>query len=46
PCIEQLSIPIHHAGDKTVVGETFLSFALMNVHARAEGAKKHVAALR
>ncbi|GKA91081.1 hypothetical protein Tco_0812951 [Tanacetum coccineum] len=46
PCIEQLSIPIHHAGDKTVVGETSLSFALMNVHARAEGAKKHVAALR
>ncbi|GJX77179.1 hypothetical protein Tco_0323990 [Tanacetum coccineum] len=46
PCIEQLSIPIHHAGDKMVVGETSLSFALMNVHARAEGAKKHVAALR
>ncbi|GJV13621.1 hypothetical protein Tco_1355162 [Tanacetum coccineum] len=45
PCIEQLSVPIHHAGDKTVVGETSLSFALMNVHARAEGAKKHVAAL-
>ncbi|GJY24805.1 hypothetical protein Tco_0398463 [Tanacetum coccineum] len=22
PCLEQLSIPIHHAGDKTVVGET------------------------
>ncbi|GJS14558.1 hypothetical protein Tco_0409030 [Tanacetum coccineum] len=46
PCIEQLSIPIHHAGDKTPVGETSLSFALMNVHARAEGAKKHAAALR
>ncbi|GJR46421.1 hypothetical protein Tco_1314524 [Tanacetum coccineum] len=46
PCIEQLSIPIYHAGDKTAVGKTFLSFALMNVHARAEGAKKHVAALR
>ncbi|GJU54533.1 hypothetical protein Tco_1228247 [Tanacetum coccineum] len=46
PCIEQLSIPIHHAGDKTAVGETSLSFALMNVHARVEGAKKHVAALR
>ncbi|GJU73550.1 hypothetical protein Tco_1264955 [Tanacetum coccineum] len=46
PCIEQLSIPIHHAGDKTDVGETSLSFALMNVHARAEGAKKHVATLR
>ncbi|GJY01911.1 hypothetical protein Tco_0360063 [Tanacetum coccineum] len=46
PCIEQLSILIHHVGDKTAVGETSLSFALMNVHARAEGAKKHVAALR
>ncbi|GJX80196.1 hypothetical protein Tco_0328345 [Tanacetum coccineum] len=46
PCIEQLSIPIYHAGDKTAVGETSLSFALMNVHARAEGAKKHDAALR
>ncbi|GJV64621.1 hypothetical protein Tco_1475449 [Tanacetum coccineum] len=46
PCIEQLCIPIHHAGDKTAVGETSLSFALMNVHARAEGDKKHVAALR
>ncbi|GJX40552.1 hypothetical protein Tco_0255542, partial [Tanacetum coccineum] len=46
PCIEQLAIPIHHAGDKTAVGETSLSFALMNVHARAEGAKKHAAALR
>ncbi|GJX34234.1 hypothetical protein Tco_0245791 [Tanacetum coccineum] len=46
PCIEQLSIPIHHAGDKIVVGETSLSFAIMNVHARAEGAKKHAATLR
>ncbi|GJV71477.1 hypothetical protein Tco_1491472 [Tanacetum coccineum] len=46
PCIEQLSIPIHHAGDKTAIGETSLSFALMNMHARAEGAKKHTAALR
>ncbi|GJZ94447.1 hypothetical protein Tco_0666650 [Tanacetum coccineum] len=46
PCIEQLSIPIHHVGDNTAVGETSLSFALMNVHARAEGAKKHDAALR
>ncbi|GJZ99599.1 hypothetical protein Tco_0672150, partial [Tanacetum coccineum] len=46
PCIEQLSVPIHHAGDKTGVGETSLSFALMNVHARAEGAKKMAAALR
>ncbi|GJX16676.1 hypothetical protein Tco_0217508 [Tanacetum coccineum] len=46
PCIEQLYIPIHHAGDKTAVEETSLSFALMNVHAHAEGAKKLVAALR
>ncbi|GJZ09517.1 hypothetical protein Tco_0543800 [Tanacetum coccineum] len=46
PCIEQLSVPIHHTGDTTAVGETSLSFALMNVHARAEGAKKHAAALR
>ncbi|GKA55190.1 hypothetical protein Tco_0754139 [Tanacetum coccineum] len=46
PCLEQLTVPIHHAGDKTIVGETSLSFALMNVHNRAEGAKKHVAALR
>ncbi|GJW29258.1 hypothetical protein Tco_0046133 [Tanacetum coccineum] len=45
-CIEQLDIPIHHAGDKIVIGETSLSFALMNVHARAEGAKNHAAALR
>ncbi|GJZ66510.1 hypothetical protein Tco_0623206 [Tanacetum coccineum] len=45
PCIEQLSIPIHHADDKTAVGETSLSFALMNVHARAEGAKTHAVAL-
>ncbi|GJV28756.1 hypothetical protein Tco_1385204 [Tanacetum coccineum] len=46
PCIEQLSVPIHHAGDTTAVGETSMSFSLMNVHARAEGAKKHVADLR
>ncbi|GKD95973.1 hypothetical protein Tco_1379870 [Tanacetum coccineum] len=46
PCIEQLSIPIHHAGDKIVVGETSMSFAIMNVHARAEGAKMHAATLR
>ncbi|GJZ73032.1 hypothetical protein Tco_0637178 [Tanacetum coccineum] len=46
PHIKQLSIPIHHAGDKTAIGETSISFALMNVHARDEGARKHVAALR
>ncbi|GJS51746.1 hypothetical protein Tco_0625108 [Tanacetum coccineum] len=46
PCLEQLTVPIHHAGDKTIVGETSLSFALINVHNRVEGAKKHAAALR
>ncbi|GJT37769.1 hypothetical protein Tco_0937634, partial [Tanacetum coccineum] len=46
PCLEQLSVPIYHADIKTVVGETSLSFALLNVHTRAEGARKHVAALR
>ncbi|GKD80851.1 hypothetical protein Tco_1347690, partial [Tanacetum coccineum] len=46
PCIKQLFVPIHHAGDTTTIRETSLSFALMNVHARAEGAKKHDAALR
>ncbi|GJY06258.1 putative reverse transcriptase domain-containing protein [Tanacetum coccineum] len=46
PGMDDISIPIHHAGDKTVVGETSLSFALMNVHARADGAKKHAAGLR
>ncbi|GJZ03674.1 hypothetical protein Tco_0536949 [Tanacetum coccineum] len=49
--LEDRSFPLllfllHIAGDKTAVGETSLSFALMNVHARAEGAKKHAAALR
>ncbi|GJR88287.1 hypothetical protein Tco_0212298 [Tanacetum coccineum] len=46
PCIEQLSVPIYHADVNAVVGETSLSFALLNVHTRAEGAKKHAAALR
>ncbi|GJX94141.1 hypothetical protein Tco_0348727, partial [Tanacetum coccineum] len=46
PCLEQLSVPIHHSDDKAIIGETSLSFALLNVHSRAEGAKKHVAALR
>ncbi|GKF34177.1 hypothetical protein Tco_0107377, partial [Tanacetum coccineum] len=46
PCLEQLSVPIHHSADKAIVGETSLSFALLNVHSRVEGAKKHVAALR
>ncbi|GKB57897.1 hypothetical protein Tco_0914083, partial [Tanacetum coccineum] len=45
PCLEQLSVPIHHSADKAIVGETSLSFALLNVHSRAEGAKKHAAAL-
>ncbi|GJV69912.1 hypothetical protein Tco_1485421 [Tanacetum coccineum] len=46
PCLEQLSVPIYHADVKAVVGETSLSFALLNVHTRAEGAKKHAAGLR
>ncbi|GJZ02215.1 hypothetical protein Tco_0520176 [Tanacetum coccineum] len=46
PCLEQLSVPIYHANVKAVVGETSLSFALLNVHPRPEGAKKHAAALR
>ncbi|GJW70038.1 hypothetical protein Tco_0126955 [Tanacetum coccineum] len=46
PCLEQLSVPIYHADVNVVAGETSLSFALLNVHARAEGAKKHAAALR
>ncbi|GJT75882.1 hypothetical protein Tco_1042607 [Tanacetum coccineum] len=46
PCLEQLSVPIYHADIKTVVGETSLSFALLNVHTRAEGARKNAAALR
>ncbi|GKG49747.1 hypothetical protein Tco_0518521, partial [Tanacetum coccineum] len=45
PCIEQLSVPIYHADVNAVAGETSLSFALLNVHTRAEGAKKHAAAL-
>ncbi|GJT88456.1 hypothetical protein Tco_1070173 [Tanacetum coccineum] len=44
--MDELSIPIYHEGDKTTVGETSLSFALMNVHARAAGARKHAADLR
>ncbi|GJZ61426.1 hypothetical protein Tco_0617563 [Tanacetum coccineum] len=46
PCLKQLSVPIHHSDDKAIVGETSLSFAFLNVHSRAEGAKKHVVALR
>ncbi|GJZ74642.1 hypothetical protein Tco_0639107 [Tanacetum coccineum] len=46
PCLEQLSVPIYHADVNAVAGETSLSFALLNVHTRAEGAKKHAAALR
>ncbi|GJW03961.1 hypothetical protein Tco_1562817 [Tanacetum coccineum] len=43
--MDELSVPIHHVSDTTTVRETSLSFALINVHARTEGAKKHVAAL-
>ncbi|GJW81017.1 hypothetical protein Tco_0144992 [Tanacetum coccineum] len=46
PCLEQLSVPIYHADVNAVTGETSLSFALLNVHTRAEGAKKHAAAFR
>ncbi|GJU32434.1 hypothetical protein Tco_1176023 [Tanacetum coccineum] len=46
PCLKQLSVPIYHADVNAIVGETSLSFALLNVHTRAEGTKKHVAALR
>ncbi|GJS31230.1 hypothetical protein Tco_0491850 [Tanacetum coccineum] len=41
--MDELSIPIHHSDDKAIVGETSLSFTLLNVHSRAKGAKKHVA---
>ncbi|GKA47607.1 hypothetical protein Tco_0740490 [Tanacetum coccineum] len=44
--MDELSVPIHHSDDKAIVGETSLSFALLNVHSRAEGAKKYAAALR
>ncbi|GKG51678.1 hypothetical protein Tco_0544316, partial [Tanacetum coccineum] len=46
PCTEQLLIPIHHPGEDRAAGETSLSFALMNIHSCAEGAKRHAAALR
>ncbi|GKB09907.1 hypothetical protein Tco_0843830 [Tanacetum coccineum] len=46
PCLEQLSVLIYHADVNAVVGETSLSFALLNVHTRAEGAKRHASALR
>ncbi|GJR34569.1 hypothetical protein Tco_1210253 [Tanacetum coccineum] len=47
PCLEQLSVPIHDSADKVIVGETSLSFALLNdSNHRSEGAKKHAAALR
>ncbi|GJY64395.1 hypothetical protein Tco_0465855, partial [Tanacetum coccineum] len=45
-CLEQLSVPIYHADVNVVVGDTSLSFALLNVHTRAEGAKRHASALR
>ncbi|GKF83431.1 hypothetical protein Tco_0245087 [Tanacetum coccineum] len=37
--------PSHYADVNAVVEETSLSFALLNVHNRAEGARKHAAAL-
>ncbi|GJR37036.1 hypothetical protein Tco_1212720 [Tanacetum coccineum] len=45
-CLEQLSVPIYYADVNAVVGETSLSFALLNVYNRAEGARKHATALR
>ncbi|GJU92434.1 hypothetical protein Tco_1304857 [Tanacetum coccineum] len=45
-CLEQLlSLSIMRCND-VCRGETSLSFALLNVHTRVEGAKKHAAALR
>ncbi|GKE94495.1 hypothetical protein Tco_1579350, partial [Tanacetum coccineum] len=44
--MDELSIPIYHSNVNVVVGETSLSFTLLNVHTRAEGAKKRVAALQ
>ncbi|GJX84535.1 ribonuclease H-like domain-containing protein [Tanacetum coccineum] len=41
PCLEQLSVPIHHSDDKAIVRETSLSFALLNVHLVLKEAKKH-----
>ncbi|GJX96092.1 hypothetical protein Tco_0351890 [Tanacetum coccineum] len=35
PCLEQLSVPIYHADVKAVVGETSLSFALLNASTSA-----------
>ncbi|GJS56707.1 hypothetical protein Tco_0651491 [Tanacetum coccineum] len=29
PCLEQLTVPIHHSDDKAIAGETSLSFALL-----------------
>ncbi|GJX56896.1 hypothetical protein Tco_0286793 [Tanacetum coccineum] len=46
PCLEQLSVPIYHADVNAVVGETSLSFTLLNVYTRAKGAKKHASTLR
>ncbi|GJT51066.1 hypothetical protein Tco_0977223 [Tanacetum coccineum] len=44
--MDELSVPIYHVDVKAVIRETSLSFALLNVHTRAEGAKKHAATLR
>ncbi|GKA49038.1 hypothetical protein Tco_0741996 [Tanacetum coccineum] len=44
--LDQLSIAIYYADVNAVVGETSLSFVLLNIHNRAEGARKHAAALR
>ncbi|GJR33745.1 hypothetical protein Tco_1209429 [Tanacetum coccineum] len=44
--MDELSFIYSHNAGILPIGEISLSFALMNVHARAEGAKKHAAALR
>ncbi|GKB89757.1 ribonuclease H-like domain-containing protein [Tanacetum coccineum] len=44
--VDELSIPIYHTDVNAIVRETSLSFALLNVHTRTEGAKKHATALR
>ncbi|GJU21439.1 hypothetical protein Tco_1154781 [Tanacetum coccineum] len=46
PCLEQLSVPIYYADVNVVVGDTSLSFALLNVHTSVEGAKRQASTLR
>ncbi|GJT90002.1 hypothetical protein Tco_1078847 [Tanacetum coccineum] len=46
PCLSAFRAPSIFYEQGHLLGETSLSFALLNVHSRAEGAKKHAAALR